>query len=265
MRFKNYEFKNIQEFLEGFKKMFQDFKSPKTLKKQIPNMLTLSRAILAIFIPPVALSGNLALAGGLTVLAVSTDAVDGFAARKLGAVSEFGKNLDPVCDKLLAAFLTVPLIFKLPVIMKLGLGVNLALEASIANTNLKSQLKGNKPRTTIMGKIKTISLSALLAALYISLTHQSVNVLVPFLYGTTALTQVIALREYQEIDKAKTDKQMIAKVEANDIEPKKEEKTLDKEKELKPTLEEYKNFKEELNRLYHIEPEKEIKQKQKEK
>lgn len=268
MNFKKYEFKNIKEFFEGFKNMFQDFKSIKTVKKQIPNMLTLSRAILAAFIPPLALSGNLAAAGLVTVLAVSTDAIDGFAARKLNAVSEFGKNLDPVCDKLLAAFLTVPLIIALPGVMKLGLGLNLALEGGIAITNLKSQLKGNKPRTTVMGKIKTISLSCLLAALYISFTNANMEILIPLLYGTTAITQVAALNEYQKIDKKKTEQNNIINISENDksydnIQTK--EKQKEKDKELSPTLEDYKNFKEELNRIYHNEPEKEVKQKQKEK
>jgi CDP-diacylglycerol--glycerol-3-phosphate 3-phosphatidyltransferase len=42
-----------------------------------------------------------AVAGGIFILAVSTDALDGYYARKLGQMSDFGRIADPVVDKVI--------------------------------------------------------------------------------------------------------------------------------------------------------------------
>ncbi|MDG2150357.1 MAG: CDP-diacylglycerol--glycerol-3-phosphate 3-phosphatidyltransferase [Planctomycetota bacterium] len=42
-----------------------------------------------------------ALAGGIFILAVATDALDGYYARKLGQLSDFGRIADPVVDKVI--------------------------------------------------------------------------------------------------------------------------------------------------------------------
>ena len=70
-------------------------------KKSFPNVLTVLRMLL---IPPiVALCAfeKYTAAGILFALAAATDYLDGHLARKYGAVSVFGKFLDPVADKLL--------------------------------------------------------------------------------------------------------------------------------------------------------------------
>ena len=106
---------DFKEFINGFKAMFTDLKTKEGRRKQVPNWITFSRLVLSCFIPPLAMSGNLIALGwasGLAVVALGTDFVDGKLARKLDAVSEFGKNLDPVCDKLAAAILLAPLILK---------------------------------------------------------------------------------------------------------------------------------------------------------
>lgn len=195
--------KDLQEFLNGFKQMGSDLVNKERRIKQVPNLITLSRLLIASFIPSAAISGNLVLAAVLTIAAASTDGIDGIAARKLNATSEFGKNLDPVCDKFFAAILTVPLMIKLPAIASIGLGVNLVLEAGIAGINLKSKAKGNNPRTTWLGKIKTALLSSLLAAFYISFSHEFNPAFIPTLYALTTTLQTLTCINYQKIDKQK--------------------------------------------------------------
>lgn len=77
--------------------------------RNIPNMLTILRAILAgIFFVilnqyryPVGPSWAIWTAFGLFIIAAITDALDGYLARKWKAESQFGRIMDPFCDKLL--------------------------------------------------------------------------------------------------------------------------------------------------------------------
>jgi len=247
--------KDINEFLSGFKTMFNDLKTKGRRKKQIPNLITLSRMGIAVFIPPLAMSGNLIGAGILTVLAAITDGIDGFVARKLNAVSEFGKNLDPVCDKLFASILLMPLISNISPAVSLGIGLNLVLEAGIAGVNLNSKAKGNIPRTTILGKVKTGLLSILMASIYASFTYSSLVSIIPTIYFLTTTIQTTALIDYYKIDKKK-DKvkkkleilDSLEKNESEDILSNKKENVNNYIKKL--TSEDYRQLREEVIRTY---------------
>jgi cardiolipin synthase len=76
-------------------------------------ILTLSNSIsfLRIFliIPTVLgiINDDLNLAGAMMVLAYITDLADGYVARKTGTISELGKALDPIADKLYVAALLI--------------------------------------------------------------------------------------------------------------------------------------------------------------
>lgn len=68
----------------------------------LPNLVTLSRGLAGPVIAWIVLAhGHNRLAFWLFVLAVSTDLVDGWLARRLDASSALGRILDPVSDKLL--------------------------------------------------------------------------------------------------------------------------------------------------------------------
>lgn len=80
------------------------------IPRQLPNAITIARIPLAVVFFVLLLMGgqygdaDLVLrwvAGGLFVLAISTDWVDGYLARKYDIVSDFGKLWDPIADKLL--------------------------------------------------------------------------------------------------------------------------------------------------------------------
>ena len=79
----------------------------------LPNLLTLSRigaipAIVALFWVDSELTRWVML--GLYTFACLTDFFDGYAARSMGAISNFGKFLDPVADKLLVAAVILMLV-----------------------------------------------------------------------------------------------------------------------------------------------------------
>lgn len=80
------------------------------IPRQLPNAITVARIPLAIVFFVLLLVGgtygasDLALrwvAGALFILAISTDWVDGYLARRYDIVSDFGKLWDPIADKLL--------------------------------------------------------------------------------------------------------------------------------------------------------------------
>ena len=82
------------------------------LKNHAANMLTFTRFIIAIYILILYFTGAenwLWRAAALFVLALLTDVVDGFLARKLHSVSNLGKLLDPICDKSLMVSMMVVL------------------------------------------------------------------------------------------------------------------------------------------------------------
>ena len=73
-------------------------------KKTIPNSLTIFRCITAILLPMIIIYGGdngAVIAAPLLLLAGLSDYFDGFYARKYDVVSNFGKIIDPIADKLL--------------------------------------------------------------------------------------------------------------------------------------------------------------------
>lgn len=80
------------------------------IPRQLPNAITVARIPLAVvFFVLLLQAGTYGeadptmrwIAGGLFVLAISTDWVDGYLARRYDIVSDFGKLWDPIADKLL--------------------------------------------------------------------------------------------------------------------------------------------------------------------
>ena len=74
------------------------------IKSTIPNSLTLFRCLTALLLPLIVIYGGeigAIVATPLLILAGMTDYLDGFYARKYKVISNFGKILDPIADKLL--------------------------------------------------------------------------------------------------------------------------------------------------------------------
>jgi cardiolipin synthase (CMP-forming) len=74
------------------------------MSRLLPNMLTVLRIVLVpVFAVAFVLPGDTARLVAFAVFCVAgiSDALDGFAARKLNANSDFGRMLDPIADKIL--------------------------------------------------------------------------------------------------------------------------------------------------------------------
>lgn len=188
----------IVNFFKDFRKEFRSIKK-KEIKRQIPNLLTLSRGLAPIVIIPAILFNKLYFVIILLIIFALTDFLDGKIARKYNLVSEFGVKLDAVCDKIFAISLIIPAIINHGIFI-----FNFVMEIAISYTNLLSYTKGNNPRSTIIGKIKTALLSLTLILAYIP----NMNNLVIFIFSLiTIICQVITLIKYintdMEMDKKK--------------------------------------------------------------
>lgn len=67
----------------------------------LPNILTIIRFIIVPFMAYFLINENFTIAILLYVLASATDVLDGFIARKFNQITDLGKFLDPLADKLL--------------------------------------------------------------------------------------------------------------------------------------------------------------------
>lgn len=95
------------------------------IPRQLPNAITIARIPLAVvFLALLLLAGRFGaddvvmrwVAAALFVLAISTDWVDGYLARRHDIVSDFGKLWDPIADKLLtgAGFIGLAILAEVP-------------------------------------------------------------------------------------------------------------------------------------------------------
>lgn len=156
----------------------------KRIIKNIPNLLTWTRIIACIVAANLFVVGNIHAALCFYVYGAVSDLLDGLAARKLNAISEFGRKLDTVSDKLYAGSLLIPSILCGNLIM----AIPLSLELVISGINLKGQKKGIKTETQRVGKIKTVALfPTMIVGLLSTLDPAFLILLWPMMIVTTNL------------------------------------------------------------------------------
>lgn len=81
--------------------------------KHIPNILSVIRILLIPFYLWQILAGNTLTAGIILLASGITDFLDGILAREFGWISDVGKVLDPVADKLTQAAVSISMIIRL--------------------------------------------------------------------------------------------------------------------------------------------------------
>ena len=144
--------------------------------KKVPNMLCWFRIILIPFIllfllnDPVSASLNVrtrfCISGILFAVAIITDTFDGKIARKYDAVTNFGKFLDPIADKMLVlsvliAFVELRTLSCIPVVLIL------AREFLVTGLRLGAAGKGVVVAANYWGKIKTFSQGIAIGSMFI--------------------------------------------------------------------------------------------------
>lgn len=160
---------------------------------RLPNNLTFIR-LACIPLVLVFLSFNGRLAGFLAALtfglAFITDFLDGFFARKYGAVTPLGKFLDPLADKLMVSLTMIMLIpiDRIPVWMVL---VIITREMAITGLRAAAVNDGIVVQASPLGKYKTIFQAVAIIGLCLHYSYFGVDLHVVgmfFLWGALLLT-----------------------------------------------------------------------------
>lgn len=134
----------------------------------LPNKLTLLRIILVpVFVVFAAMTDSMAcqlVALGIFIAASLTDMLDGRIARAQHLVTDFGKFMDPIADKLLVMSALVMLVERTGDPSNLGAYmpawvciIMLAREFMVSGFRLVASTKGKVIAAGIWGKLKTIS------------------------------------------------------------------------------------------------------------
>ena len=130
------------------------------MKLNIPNILTISRVVITpLFLAAILieqLPHRFLIACAIFSIASITDALDGHLARKNNQITNFGKFLDPIADKVLTtsallAFMSMGLC-NIWIVM-----VVLTREFAIASVRMIAATNGVVIPANIWGKIKTVS------------------------------------------------------------------------------------------------------------
>lgn len=194
----------------------------KKIIRNIPNAITISRIISCIMGAILFSTGNVIPSVCCYAYGALSDAIDGFLARKLNVVSEFGKRLDAISDKLFALSLMAPSI----VLGNLFMILPMIFEGIISGINIYSDIKYKDAHTEKIGKKKTIVLfPTMILGLLTSVLPYLYILFIPLLYASLKL-QVKSIEAYvnQLNDfKKKEEKECISCIKKTDIRNNKKE------------------------------------------
>lgn len=154
--------------------------------KDLPNLLSIIRIIMVPIFVYLFLCVNIPVAIAVFILAGATDVLDGYIARKYGFVSNLGKILDPLADKMLqlAAFICLGILKYIPMWMPI-IYFSKELLTSVGALFIFRKRK-LVVISNFFGKFATVLVFG--AVFAISLFHEQLGKL-----GTTAICIVVAV------------------------------------------------------------------------
>lgn len=181
----------IRKYEKELTEFFNDLKHKNTRKKQIPNLLTFSRLFSPFIIIPLSICKNFTLAGIFTALFSITDLFDGYIARKYNLVSDLGKDLDAITDK----------IFTITIITSLSMLNNkillfLLLEIIIAIIGINDKLKNKNPYSSMIGKVKATFLYIYLVITFCSIYININDLIIKVISLITLILQICTIITY---------------------------------------------------------------------
>lgn len=167
----------------------------------LPNKITILRVCLIpvflIFMLSITIPYSNLIAAGIFIIASLTDALDGHIARKYNLITNFGKFMDPLADKLLVCaalicFVAIP-DTKMPVWVVI---IIISREFIISGFRLVASDNGVVIAASYWGKFKTIAQMIMSILLIINLDNSVINLIEQiFIYASLLLT-VISLLDY---------------------------------------------------------------------
>lgn len=166
----------------------------------LPNRLTIIRAVLIPFylvflMVDFGFKGSNLIAAAIFIIASFTDFLDGKIARKYNQVTNFGKFMDPLADKLLVCSALIAFIElgRLPAWIVI---IIIAREFIISGFRLVASDEGIVIAASMWGKVKTTVQMIMIITLTVNLDIPFINVIEMILvYASLALT-LISLADY---------------------------------------------------------------------
>lgn len=159
----------------------------------LPNLISLSRVFLApvvmvfltVYRQDTAMGFSLGdlIAGGVFILASLTDAADGYIARKQGVVTNLGKFIDPLADKILVVAVLVSLVElqRLPAWMVVLI---ISREFIVTGIRMIAASSGVVIAASNSGKIKTVAQIVAICLVIFNIPH----IAMPAMWLATFLT-----------------------------------------------------------------------------
>ena len=141
-----------------------------TMKMNVPNTLTIIRMILIIPFVILLLNGADLLATVIFVIASFTDMLDGKIARKYNLVTNFGKFMDPLADKLLVCSALICLV-EMERLAAWIVIIIIAREFIISGFRLVASDNGIVIAASYWGKFKTVFQMAMVVVLMLNIQN----------------------------------------------------------------------------------------------
>ena len=165
----------------------------------LPNKITLFRVamipIFLIFMLVPGISYGTEIAAAIFIIAALSDLLDGYIARKNNLVTNFGKFMDPLADKLLVSSALICFV-ELSLVPAWVVIIIIAREFIISGFRLIASDNGIVIAASWWGKIKTVVQMVMSVILIINLDFTWINILEQIsIYLAAALT-VISLIDY---------------------------------------------------------------------
>lgn len=168
----------------------------------LPNKLTIFRMILIIPFVIIELTGCLGDYSGLIaliifVVASLTDLLDGKIARKYNLITNFGKFMDPLADKVLVVSAMICLLVNKPELLPAwALIIILAREFIISGFRLVASDAGIVIAASMWGKVKTVSQMVMVIMMLIDINYPVYILLTKIVMYVAVILTVVSLVDY---------------------------------------------------------------------
>ena len=133
------------------------------------------------------------IALGIFVMASATDALDGYVARKYNMITDFGKLMDPLADKILVSSALIILI-ELGSISSWIVSIVIAREFIISGIRLIATEKNIIIAASPLGKLKTVS--QMLSVILMLLSIKAISLITDLSVWLMCILSVISLLDY---------------------------------------------------------------------
>ena len=165
------------------------------MKMNLPNTLTIIRMILIIPFVILLLNGADLLATVIFVVASFTDMLDGKIARKYNLVTNFGKFMDPLADKLLVCSALICLV-EMERLAAWIVIIIIAREFIISGFRLVASDNGIVIAASYWGKFKTVFQMAMVVVLMLNIQNPIMQTIGAILIWVSLILTVVSLVDY---------------------------------------------------------------------